>query len=198
MFEYGLLVQVLGGVPYLSRLERLIAIEAHLKREADALLRLGALTLGAVEDAARLSGRLRLSKADGTRLGHASRFRGLSADVNDTGVMAGLHEAGRSGYRDSALITWAASGAKASDAKWNDLLTRIEELPVPVFPLQGADIMGMGLLQGPAVGEILHKIESRWIAGGFALKRTELLEMAQALVGSLGSGAIQDSERERI
>ncbi|GBE43364.1 CCA-adding enzyme [bacterium BMS3Bbin10] len=197
MFEYGLLVQVLAGVPFLGRLEKLIAVEAHLGQEPDAVLRLGALAVAVAEDAARLTGRLRLSNADGKRLEEASRFHGLTPDMDDAGVRAGIHAVGRSGCRDRALMAWAASQDMASDTRWRDLVTRIGEAPAPKFPLLGADIVGMGVPQGPAVGEILGEIETRWIAGGFALGRAKLLDMARGLVASRSGGTCQEMERER-
>lgn len=181
MFDYGLLVDVLGSVPYLSRLERLIAIEAHLGDEPDAVLRLAALAMAVVDDAFRLTQRLRLSNTQRKCLEQAFGFRGLIADMDDAGVRINLYAMGRPGCRDAALMAWAASGDAVSDTRWRALLTRIADMPVPEFPLQGADIVKIGVPQGPAVGETLREIETRWIAGDFALTRAELLEIAQGL-----------------
>ena len=82
-------------------------------------------------------------------------------------------------------MAWAASRDPADNTDWHDLMTRIGEMPVPEFPLQGADILQMGVPRGPAVGEILGETETRWIAGDFALTRSELLEIAQELAASI-------------
>ena len=185
MFDYGLLVEVLGAVPHLSQFERLIAIEAHLGDEPDAMLRLAALVIVIHEDALRLRERLRLSKAQQRRLEQACGFRGLTADMDDTGVRTVLYAMGQSGCRDAARMAWAASGDAEPDTNWHSLLTRIAEMPVPTFPLQGADIMEMGVPQGPAVGGILDEIERRWITGDFAETRAELLEMARGVAASM-------------
>jgi len=186
MFDYGLLVDVLGAVPHLNRLERLIAIEMHLGDEPDAALRLAALVIWTFEDAMRLTQRLRLSNTQRQRLEHGSGFRGFTAEMDDAAVRSILYGIGRSGCRDAALMAWAASGDEASDGGWRALLTRIEKMTVPDFPLHGADIMKLGVPEGPAIGEALRDVETRWIAGDFTLTRAELLEMAHAKAVNIG------------
>lgn len=182
MFDYGLLAELLGAAPQLNRLERLIMIEKHLGSVPDAEMRLAALVLWTFEDAERLTQRLRLSNTQRMRLEQASGHRGLTADMNDTAVRLALYAMGRHGCREAALMAWAASGDAASDAGWVSLLIRIGDIPVPEFPLHGADIMKMGVPEGSAIGETLRKIEARWIAADFTLTRPELLEMTQGLV----------------
>lgn len=181
LFDYGLLVQVLGCVPYLGRLEKLIAIEAHLGMVPDAVLRLGALAVAGRENAARLTGRLRLPKADAKRLEGMCGYYGVKADMNDAEVTRGLYARGRAGFLDTAFMAWAASRDLASDAAWRDSIARIEAMMIPEFPLQGADIVGMGVSPGPAVGNILGEVERRWIAGGFETTRAQLLAAAREL-----------------
>ena len=64
LFDYGLLVAVLGGVPRLERFKRLVAIEAAAGRSRDAVLRLAALAVFVAEDADRVAARLHLSNAE--------------------------------------------------------------------------------------------------------------------------------------
>jgi len=187
MFDYGLLVDVLGAVPHLNRLERLIAIEVHLGDEPDAELRLAALAIAVIDDAVRLKQRLRLSNTQRQRLEQACGYGALAADMDDAAVRSALYAMGRPGCRDAALMAWADSGHAASDTSWRALLTRIEDMPVPDFPLQGADLMKMGVPEGSAIGKALREIETHWIAGDFTLTREELLEMAQALAVRAGS-----------
>jgi len=186
MFDYGLLVGVLGAVPHLSRFERLIAIEAHLEEEPDAMSRLAVLAIMTLEDTGRLTQRLRLSNAQAKRLEQACGFHGFNADMDDVSVRSTLYAMGRTGCRAAALMAWAASGEDASDTRWRKLLSRIGEMPVPELPLQGADIVKMGVPPGPVVGEILCDIETRWIAGDFMATRPALLEMAQELSATRG------------
>ncbi len=64
MMDAGILGPVLGGVPLVASLRRMAAIEAAAGLAPDACRRLGALGVGIVEDAERLSQRLRLSNAE--------------------------------------------------------------------------------------------------------------------------------------
>ncbi len=184
MFDYGLLVQLLAGVVSLDRLENLIAIEAHLGIEPDAVLQLAALSVTGGEDAERLAQRLRLATADKKRLTQASARHGFGVDMGDACLRARLYTMGRPGCRDSALMAWAASRDAPGNRDWHDLMTRIGDLPVPKFPLQGADIVEMGVPRGPAVGDILGETETRWRTGDFAATRAQLLDIARQLAGS--------------
>lgn len=48
-------------------------------------------------------------------------------------------------------------------------------LIVPPFPLTGADLAGLGMAQGPALGQQLRRLEQLWIDSGFTLGKAELL-----------------------
>ena len=76
LFDYGLLTNVLGGVPRLVRFERLVAIDKANSLVPNAALRLAALAVFVEEDVARLAERLRLSNAEQAMLA----LGGLGAD----------------------------------------------------------------------------------------------------------------------
>src|SRR5690606_20223372 len=68
MADSGLLVTILGGVPYLVPFDRMAAIEAAIGETPDAVRRLGALAVFVEEDAERLFERLRLLNNEHDRL----------------------------------------------------------------------------------------------------------------------------------
>lgn len=187
MFDYGLLVDVLGGVPYLPRCERLIALEAALGREPDALLRLAALTVAVAEDAGWLRDRFRLSNAEHARLVRAADYAVLIHRLRPNGAIdeheakAALYRLGRDAFADQVLIAWAESAAP-DDAAWRDLYGLPERWTAPEFPLRGQDLMDLGVAMGPHVGELLHRLEADWIAGDFRLDRDGLLAAARKLI----------------
>jgi poly(A) polymerase/tRNA nucleotidyltransferase (CCA-adding enzyme) len=39
-------------------------------------------------------------------------------------------------------------------------------MPVPVFPLEGRDILALGLPPGPRVGALLRSVRNWWLGGG--------------------------------
>lgn len=184
MFDYGLLVQILGSVPHLSRLERMISIDTELGMEPDAVLRLAGLAVMIPEDAEQLTERLRLSNSERNRLVLATDYYGMNADMDDFQVRTALYQRGLSGCHNAAFVAWATSGEPASDAGWHRLITRLDDVPIPEFPLQGSDIVKMGVKQGPAVGEILKEVEARWMADDFMDGKVELLEMAREEIKS--------------
>ncbi|MBC8012658.1 MAG: CCA tRNA nucleotidyltransferase, partial [Methyloceanibacter sp.] len=180
IFDYGLLPGLLGGVPRLERLARLIAIEGALGLAADAMVRLTALAVFVEEDAERLAGRLRLSNAEQAvlMLGAADHASGLP---DDGAAKRALYRLGPKDFAAHVLLAWADSGASPDDQGWREVLSLAERWQAPSFPLRGGDIMALGDLKGPEIGDILRRLEADWIAGGFASSREELLARAAAL-----------------
>ena len=68
MADAGLLLRVLGGVPYLASFENMAKVEAAIGVEANAVRRLGALGVAIAEDAERLWQKLRLANSEHERL----------------------------------------------------------------------------------------------------------------------------------
>jgi tRNA nucleotidyltransferase/poly(A) polymerase len=183
LFDHGLLTEVLGGVPRLLRFERLAAIEEANGLVPSAALRLAALAVFVDEDAARLAERLRLSNAEqavfalGT-LGVDTALPGEEA------AKALLYRLGPDAYRSRLLLAWADSGAPPDDASWRNALALPERWQAPAFPVGGNDVMALGEIKGPDIGELLKRLEQDWIASGFALDRDQLLAKASALIAA--------------
>lgn len=179
LFDYGLLPDILGGVPRLERLRRLVAIEAALGREPSAMLRLAALAVFVSEDAERLATRLRLSNAEQAVLALGAGDHEASGLPDEDAAKRLLYRLGPADYVAAALLAWADSDAAPSDPNWRATVTLGERWQAPVFPLKGSDLMAIGAVQGPALGALLRKLEDEWVAGGFALDRDRLLARAK-------------------
>lgn len=188
MFDHGLLVMLLGGVSILRRLERLIALEAALGRQRDAMHRLAALGVLVAEDARRLATRFRLSNAEAARLDNAARYREFTAETGDDASKAWLYRSGADAYRDAVLLAWANSGAGHGHPDWRALYALPDRWEVPEFPLKGADIVALGVPRGPRVGTILKTLEDNWLASQFSADRADLLAKAQTIVSDTSSG----------
>ncbi len=182
MYDYGLLVDVLRGVPNLNRLKRLVAIETERSGSSDAVLRLGILGVSVAEDAERLAKNLRMSNADRGRLMQFSELPDVTMETNDIDLARALYRYGLSGCRDAALKAWAASRAPTSDTGWQQFISRVEEMPVPEFPLQGSDLIALGMAEGPAMGDLLRRLETHWLERGTAATKRALLDMARGLI----------------
>jgi len=181
LYDYGLLTDVLGGVPRLDRVERLIDIEAALDLTTDAALRLAALAVFVREDAARLADRLHLSNAEQATLEHAADEGGKPVFADEASSKEALYRLGENDFRSRVLLAWAASGASTEDPHWRAIFRLPRSWEAPVFPLRGADIVEIGTAKGPKIGELLRQLEAEWIAGGFVASREELLARAKEL-----------------
>ena len=183
LFDYGLLTNVLGSVPRLVRFERLVAIDEANGLASNAALRLAALAVFVEEDVARLADRLRLSNAERTVL--ALGAFGIDAALPaDEAAKALLYRLGPDSYRSRLLLAWADADACPDDGEWRKALALSDRWQAPVFPIGGNDVMALGELKGPDIGELLKRLERDWIASGFALDRDQLLAKASAFIAA--------------
>lgn len=179
MAEHGLLVPMIG-VPYRGPFAAMIDAERELGSGADELSRLGALCVVTVEDAARISQRLRLSNAEAKRL-HTMADRWWILDrIDETGARAILYACGAQAFRDRARLAWARLGGDA--AEWRKRVTLPERWTAPKFPLKAVDFIPRGIAEGPALGHVLDLAETRWIADGFPSDQIALDGLADASV----------------
>ena len=113
----------------------------------------------------RDAGALRLSKAD-------SRVLALLSDL--AGDTTPLAEVAYRHGRDTALDCAALRASVLEMPVAASALAEIDQGAKATFPLRPADLMPD--LQGPALGDALKTLETRWIASGFALTRQALLD----------------------
>jgi hypothetical protein len=85
---------------------------------------------------------------------------------------------GNDGALDRLLLDWPElDDGRPSRAA----LELIQAWPKPRFPLAGADIVKLGVAQGPRVGEILAQVEGWWLAADFRPDRGQCLARARTL-----------------
>jgi len=181
MAAVGVLAAVVpeGAAP--ERLDRLVVAGAP----ADPLLRMAALLVG---DPMAFGERLRLSTAERDRLVALRNAPLARPDTDDAALRRLLADTDPGVLMDR---TWLAEGidigadadpeppgqgiaggqsgqaagiTAASD--WAALRDRLAALPRPVFPLEGRDVLGLGLAPGPEVGALLRTVRAWWLAGG--------------------------------
>jgi poly(A) polymerase len=168
MTETGLLLQVLGGVPYLAGFEMMAKLESVIGVKPDAVQRLGGLAVLIPEDAERLWQRLRLTNAEHARLAAmGAHWRGFAPERGEHAARALLYALKPESYLDCALLAWARAQASAHDEAWRALAELPRRWTVPVYPLKAADFISRGIEKGPALGTALRTAEQAWIAAGF-------------------------------
>jgi poly(A) polymerase len=184
MSESGLLLQVLGGVPYLAGFENMAKVEAAVGLAPDAVQRLGALAILVPEDAERLWQRLRLTNAEHARLtAMAAHWRKFSLADGEQRARELLYLLKPASYVDCALLAWVRSQASAHDEAWRALAQLPRTWSAPAFPLKATDFISRGMSPGPALGEALRKAERAWIDAGFPDSKDELERIASAARG---------------
>ncbi|MEQ8411006.1 MAG: CCA tRNA nucleotidyltransferase [Erythrobacter sp.] len=133
-----------------AALARLVAAEREQAVAAEPLRRLAALLPPSREVAETVAARLRLSKAQRTRLAIAADR--TSDDVTDIHALA--YRLGVGSAVDRLLLS--GEDARPLDG-WEP----------PVFDLKGGEVVAQGVAAGPQVAKILQAVERRWIAEHF-------------------------------
>jgi poly(A) polymerase/tRNA nucleotidyltransferase (CCA-adding enzyme) len=134
----------------------------------DPLLRMAALLTG---DPAAFAARLRLSAVEAETL---AALRGPPPDGDDAALRRALADT------DAAIL----AGRSWRAGQGADMRARLAAIPRPVFPLEGRDVLALGLPPGPRVGALLRSVRTWWLAGGCVADatacRAELARLAAA------------------
>lgn len=179
MADTGLLDRLLGGVPLLASLSKMIEIESALKLPPDCIRRLGAVGVSVIEDADRLRERLRVSNAEYERLASmADRWWHISSVWDQQRARVSLYRLGRERYLDRVLLAWARSPETAADDRWSSMVRLPEHWMIPRFPLRAADFVARGLPKGPQLGRALAMAEEAWTVAGFPVDCRSLAMIA--------------------
>lgn len=140
----------------------LIAAERLLELAGDPLRRLAALGLSPKSAEAAL----RLSKTDRARLEAIEAARAARVPP-----AAAAYRWGASAAEDAAAFALAC-GAAAPPAGWRSDVARGAAARPPV---EAKDLLARGARSGPALGDALRRIETRWIELDLRASRDELL-----------------------
>ena len=171
MAESGILGTVLGGVPLLASFENTAKAEAAIGVEPDATRRLGALGVAVMEDAERLSQRLRLSNAEFERLMALEYWWRVRPAAGEHAARTLLYQLGPVSFADRVLVAWSRSDAGAADRAWHELATLPQRWTAPRFPLKAVDFLSRGVPKGPEMGAALRAAEQAWIEADFPENR---------------------------
>lgn len=190
MSANGVLQHFLPEAKEIDRLAALVTVEGIVE-QADPLRRLAAGLKVDAAGADAIADRLRLSNADRRRLAAlAAPGERLATEMSEQQRRRALYRLDAEQWRDRVLIDWAeevARGARqdrrTTDA-WRDLYELPERWTPPPFPLQGSDVLALGVAAGPAVGRHLAEIETWWVAGGFTADRKACLAKLRENAGS--------------
>jgi poly(A) polymerase/tRNA nucleotidyltransferase (CCA-adding enzyme) len=133
----------------------------------DPVLRLAAWLTG---DPLALAMRLKLSVADRDRLIAARSGPVPRADANDAALRRLLADEPAAILIDRCWL---------DDADLTDVRRRLGVMPRPVFPLEGRDLLALGLTPGPEVGALLRHVRAWWLSDGCVASKEACLAFAR-------------------
>ena len=153
MKELGILRAVLPEGANPAHLDRLIAAGAP----PESLLRFAALLTG---DVIKVAERLHLSTAERDHLMGLRSAPLAQPSTGDAALRRLLAD------NDPHLLWSRTFLTGEAGPEWRALRQRLLCTPRPVFPLEGRDVLALGLRAGPRVGALLREVRAWWMDGG--------------------------------
>jgi len=168
MSDAGLLVAILGGVPYLAPFVAMAEVESVSGGTPDAIRRLGALAVLVAEDADRLQERLRLSNAEHGRLrSMVDEWWRVDARMTGPAARSLLYSIGAEFFVDRVMFAWSRAQDRLDPLHWRELMALPTRWQPPSCPIAAADLIARGVQKGPELGAALRAAEAAWIAADF-------------------------------
>ncbi len=123
----------------------------------------------------------------GDRTAFAARLKLSTAETDRLLALAGPAPQGDDADFRRQLADTAADilvGRSILARQPESVRDRLRAMPRPVFPVEGRDVVALGIPPGPGVGELLRRTRAWWLAGGCvadpAQCRAELARLAAA------------------
>ena len=166
------------NIEHLENLEILISSN---RIEADEVRRLFVLFDPDPVVAESLAKRLRLNKMQKARLINLSKFAFNSYLFNDLKyIRRVIYSHGKDFVKDKILITLAQSDRV--QAKIKTLFNEIDAMEVPNFPLNGKDLVEIGMQNCMPVKEIIGSLKNLWIESDFEMSLDDLKQKAKLMI----------------
>lgn len=187
MAENGVLGGILDTETHVDLLIEMTSLEARLAEDGDDLRRLATLVGPDVFDPEELKASFVLSNAETRRLEAMRKSMTLlQQGTEDLRLFEAVYRSGRTGALDGLLL--ASLGGRSNEQTLCEAAGTIRSMQEPVMPVQGRDLLELGIPRGPGMGRMLADLESAWIASGGRSGRDELLDMARRALPRYGSG----------
>jgi poly(A) polymerase len=176
MIENRITAQLLPEAVDIAELENLLFAEKRFAATAAPLTRLAALLPAEEETAVAVARALKMSNRESERLALLAVLPlRLAGKLDPQPFRRMLYDYGAEACIEAALL--CAADDRSADIE--AALAAASEWQKPVFPVQGADLLKLGIAPGPRLGEALHKTEEWWIARDFRPSREECLAFAR-------------------
>lgn len=119
-------------------------------------------------------------------LGMTASAPRIDADMGSAAVRRACYKVGGDMVVDRTLLAWAGVLAieshlpQAETAKWTAIIDVARAWSPTPFPIQGRDVMALGIESGPRVGQVLKAVEAWWIEADFRPDRAACLAQLKA------------------
>ncbi|MEL7429732.1 MAG: CCA tRNA nucleotidyltransferase, partial [Pseudomonadota bacterium] len=128
--------------------------------------------------AATVSARFKHSNDEAHRLLEWSKVKSPAPETDRAAFKQQLYWADQQAMVDALRLEVVHLRGRDDQTAANhiaELAKTAEGFRRPVFPVQGRDLLDLGMAPGKAVGERLRQLEKTWVESGFHLSREELL-----------------------
>ncbi len=160
-------------------LPALVAIRRQMEEPVDPLLRLMAIIPPRIERIEELSARLKLSNDETARLKNWADLPDLSSVMSENELAKLMYRSSNQAAQDALWLQMANQASKQEEtSETHKLATYAKTWVRPELPIQGRDLINLGLPAGPKIGKTLSQLEQAWIDSNFSLNKAELIELA--------------------
>ena len=176
MLTNGILETVFPEANNVDGLEALVKLELREGLKPDPLLRLMAMSAREPLQMALLTKRLKMSKAETTRLRDwADDGAQLSTDMPERDRLAAIYKSGKQVVLDRTRLRAAGESDAIKSSRWMVLADLALGWQAPTFPITGKDLAEAGVPAGPGMGRALKALEALWVRSGFSTEKPQLL-----------------------
>jgi poly(A) polymerase len=177
MENCGVLDQIFIEAKGLELLGKVLSLEMREGLAPDPMVRFLAMFWREADAVHNVANRMKMSNEERQRLNWAVKdetplWGGMTAQE----VRAAVYRSGAQVIRDRMVIEWASDGSP----DWAEVYELAGSWRRPTMPINGADLLALGLAEGPAIGGALRKAEEAWIESDFTLGRDELVALIKA------------------
>ncbi len=177
MVNTGVLAQLFPDAKGLKLIGKLVRLEMQEGFRPDPMLRFLALFWKEADAVHNVANRLKMSNDERHRLNWAVRDETpLWGGVTQQEVRAAVYRAGQQVVLDRIMLEWASDDGSSD---WREVHEVANAWQRPTMPLSGADLLALGLAEGPAIGAALRKAEEAWIESDFTLGADDLIALAK-------------------
>jgi poly(A) polymerase len=170
MNKTGIVPFILHQPFNLNAFEALVGFE----KVPNVLCRLAALALPTIEDAA-IAKALRLSR-DQKHYLYYCQMRLESYPSSQNTIYRNLYQDGVELFRDLTMLSLALRPLSSTPSILKESMDIANSWNHPTFPVQGKDLVGMGVKPGPKLGDLLKLCEQWWIEQNFQPDRESCLK----------------------